>query len=318
MGSICGIIGQCDLRRCALVYTLSLNPSLDYIVTVPEFQIGHTNRTESELMLPGGKGINVSTVLEHLGVENKAIYFAAGFVGEEIGRRLEDYGIVTEPIMMGEGCSRINVKLRDSEGTEINAGGPMIAEQYITQLKERLQQLTAGDILVLAGSIPKGMRVSLYAELMAELSGRGIRFVVDAAGEVLRETLQYHPFLIKPNRDEMELFFCKAIETEEEMFQRAEEMQKYGAQNVLISLGGDGAMLLAADGTRYRREAPSGTVVNTVGAGDSMVAGFLAGYLETEDYAQAFRMGLAAGSASVFSERLAEKEEILRICDLIQ
>ncbi len=301
-----------------MVYTVSLNPSLDYIVTVPEFKMGHTNRTESEVLLPGGKGINVSTVLQHLDVENIAIYFAAGFVGEEIGRRLEDYGIETEPIMMREGCSRINIKLRNSEGTEINAGGPMIAERYITQLKERLQQLKEGDILVLAGSIPKGMPSSLYADLMAELAGKGIRFVVDAAGDVLRETLQYRPFLIKPNRDEMELFFCTAIETEEELFEKAEELQKLGAQNVLVSLGGEGAALLAADGRRYRKQAPKGTVVNAVGAGDSMVAGFLSGYLETEDYAQAFRRGLAAGSASVFSEGLAEKEMIMRICDSLE
>ena len=298
-----------------MIYTLSLNPSLDYIVTVPDFQTGHTNRTESELLLPGGKGINVSTVLKHLGADTTAIYFAAGFVGEEISRRLQDYGICTEPVFLPDGCSRINVKLRNLEGTEINGRGPVIGDRYLERLKERLQQLKNDDVLVLAGSIPAGMPVTLYRDLMAGLSGKGIRFVVDATGETLRETLPYRPFLIKPNKDELEALFDQTIESEETLFDCAEKLRQQGAQNVLVSLGGDGAALLTSEGERYREKAPAGTVVNAVGAGDSMIAGFLAGYTESGDHARAFRMGLAAGSASAFSERLAEKDEIMRLYD---
>ena len=301
-----------------MIYTLSLNPSLDYIVTVPDFCTGHTNRTESELLLPGGKGINVSTVLQHLGAETTAIYFAAGFVGTEISRRLENYGIRTEAIRLPEGCSRINVKLKNIEGTEINGRGPVIGEEYLAQLKERLQQLKNGDILVLAGSIPAGMPETLYGELMEMLSGKGICFVVDAAGEALKAVLSYRPFLIKPNKDELEALFDKRIESDNDLFACAEELQRQGAQNVLVSLGGDGAALLTSEGKCYREKAPAGTVVNAVGAGDSMIAGFLAGYRESGDYAQAFRMGLAAGSASAFSEYLAEKDEIMRIYDRIK
>ncbi len=296
-----------------MIYTLSLNPSLDYIVNVPDFQTGYTNRTTEELLLPGGKGINVSTVLKHLGVESTAIFFAAGFVGAEISRRLEAYGIVTEPVLLPEGCSRINVKIRNVEGTEINGRGPVIGEAYLAQLMERLRRLERGDCLVLAGSIPAGMSPTLYGELMAGLSGREIRFVVDATGEVLRAALPYRPFLVKPNRPELEAFLDTQITTDDALFDCAEKLQKLGARNVLVSLGGEGAALLAEDGRRYRSRAPQGKVINAVGAGDSMVAGFLAGYLETGDDAQAFRMGLAAGSASAFSEQLAEKDAILEL-----
>ena len=326
-----------------MIYTVTFNPSLDYIVTVDGYKNGATNRTSSELMLPGGKGLNVSTVLSNLGLENTAIYFSAGFVGREITRLIEESGITAELIDIPEGCSRINVKMKSLETvekttgitatscgeetavdgsagaakiieSEINGMGPDIPKDKVDELFNRLDKLMEGDTLVLAGSIPKSMPNTIYSDIMQRLSGRGIRIVVDATGDLLMNVLQYKPFLVKPNNHELGEIFGVELTTKESVVPYAEKLRELGAENVIDSMAGEGAVMAAADGSVILREAPEGKLVNAVGAGDSMVAGFIAGIMEKpEDYDHAFKMGLSAGSASAFSEKLATKEEILTV-----
>ena len=301
-----------------MIYTVTFNPSLDYIVTVDDFRLGMTNRTTSELMLPGGKGINVSIVLSNLGIENTAFYFAAGFVGDEITRRVTESGIRAEAIPVGDGCSRINLKLKSIDGTEINRIGPVITHCHVEELLGKLDGLKEGDTLVLAGSIPSSMPSTIYSDIMQRLQGKGIRIVVDATRELLLNVLQFHPFLVKPNNHELGEIFDVELRTRVSVVPYAKKLQEQGAQNVIVSMAGEGAVLVAADGTVSMHEAPKGTLVNGVGAGDSMVAGFLAGWAEKADYEHAFRMGLAAGSASAFSEYLATKEEVRSVYDSIR
>ena len=253
-----------------MIYTVTFNPSLDYIVGTAGFQLGSTNRTVSELMLPGGKGINVSTVLRNLGIESTALGFTAGFTGEEIKRRVNEMGLHSEFIDVGNGFSRINVKMKEFDGTEINGQGPWIGEEAVGQLMNKLDKLGEGDILVLAGSIPSSMPDSIYSDIMARLDGRGIIFVVDATKDLLMNVLKYHPFLIKPNHHE--------LRRKEDVPSYAEKLQEKGAQNVLVSMGGEGAVLLDANHQVHMLPAPKGNLVNAVGSGDSMVAGFLAGW----------------------------------------
>ena len=283
-----------------MIYTVTFNPSLDYIVTVDDFRLGMTNRTTSELMLPGGKGINVSIVLSNLGIENTAFYFAAGFVGDEITRRVTESGIRAEAIPVGDGC------------------GPGITDRHVEELLGKLDGLKEGDTLVLAGSIPSSMPSTIYSDIMQRLQGKGIRIVVDATRELLLNVLQFHPFLVKPNNHELGEIFDVELRTRVSVVPYAKKLQEQGAQNVIVSMAGEGAVLVAADGTVSMHEAPKGTLVNGVGAGDSMVAGFLAGWAEKADYEHAFRMGLAAGSASAFSEYLATKEEVRSVYDSIR
>lgn len=305
-------------RKTKMIYTVTFNPSLDYIVSVPEFKPGRTNRTQEEILTAGGKGINVSLVLTALGVPNTALGFTAGFVGEEIRRQLREREICCDFLTLPEGCSRINVKLKNLEGTEINGRGPTIDEASLSILKGKIAHLSEHDILVLSGSIPSGMSKTLYAELMKLLPER-VKVVVDAAGETLLHTLPQHPFLIKPNRDELaELLTGKhreAGDDSEGLRCMARRLQQLGARNVLISMAGDGAALLDENGGWHQHSTPEGTLVNGVGAGDSMVAGFLAGYLQAgsseEAFQKAFLMGLAAGSASAYQEGLAGQQEIL-------
>lgn len=296
-----------------MIYTVTLNPSLDYIVSVEDFQLGRTNRTGSELILPGGKGINVSAVLKNLGVENTALGFVAGFTGGEIARRLEDMGVQTSFIRLPRGCSRINFKLKSPEGTEINGRGPELTEKDVGRLMERLQSLQEGDTLFLAGSIPSSMPGDTYHNMLESLKDKKLRIVVDAAGELLLKTLEYRPFLIKPNHHELGEIFGVELETGEEVLPYGRRLQELGARNVLISMAGAGAALIAEDGSVYRAAAPEGKLKNGVGAGDSMVAGFVAGWMDRQDYGHAFRMGVAAGSASAFSEKLATGEEIREV-----
>ncbi len=292
-----------------MIYTVTFNPSLDYIVDVPDFQLGLTNRTSAEQMFAGGKGINVSIVLKNLGLENTALGFIAGFTGEEIRRQLEEKGICSDFIQLQEGLSRINVKLRSIDGTEINGEGPKIGEQELAKLFERLDQLEEGDTLILAGSIPVSMPESIYSDILERLEGRGIRCVVDATGELLLNVLKYHPFLIKPNNHELGDIFGVTLTERDQIEPYAKRLQEMGARNVLVSMAGKGAVLLAEDGSFYETAAPKGKLVNAVGAGDSMVAGFVAGYLEKKEYSHAFKMGVSAGSASAFSENLTTKAE---------
>lgn len=296
-----------------MIYTVTFNPSLDYIVSVDDFQVGRTNRTTSELILPGGKGINVSTVLWNLGIESTALGFVAGFTGDVIEREVRKLGVRSGFIHLEDGISRINLKLRNIEGTEINGQGPAIGEAQVERLMGQLNELEQGDVLVLAGSIPSTMPDDMYRRIMAMLSGRGVLTVVDATKELLLPVLEYHPFLIKPNNHELGEIFDTELRTREEVIPYGHRLRELGARNVLISMAGEGAVLVAEDGSVYNAPAPKGTYVNGVGAGDSMVAGFLAGWLQKQQYGHAFYMGMAAGSASAYSEQLATRAEVTEV-----
>lgn len=293
-----------------MIYTVTFNPSLDYIVSVDGFTLGRVNRTTKELVYPGGKGVNVSLVLKNLGMENTALGFIAGFTGTEIERGLKEWGCLTDFIKISEGMSRINMKLRSQEESEINGQGPKISEDALEELYRKLDAMEPGDVLVLAGSIPNSMPDSSYEQILARVQGRHIRSVVDATGDLLVNVLKYHPFLIKPNNHELEEIFHVPMDSKETIVTYAKKMQEMGAENVLISMAGDGAILVDADGGVWQSPAPKGNVVNSVGAGDSMVAGFITGYLKSQSYEEAFHMGICTGSASAFSERLATQEEV--------
>ena len=300
-----------------MIYTVTFNPSLDYIVSVNDFQLGLTNRTDSELILPGGKGINVSTILMNLGIDSTAFGFAAGFTGEEIIREVEAMGIRSDFIKIDSGISRINLKLKNIDGTEITGSGPEISEEKIEELLRKLDILGEGDILVLAGSIPASMPADMYSTIMERLQHKNVTFIVDATKDLLINVLKYKPFLIKPNNHELGELFDVKLTTREEVIPYGKKLQKQGARNVLISMAGEGAVLVAEDGSVYEAPAPKGTLVNAVGAGDSMVAGFTAGWIEKKDYRHAFYMGVSAGSASAFSEYLATKEEIMDLYEKV-
>lgn len=300
-----------------MIYTVTFNPSLDYIVSVNDFQLGLTNRTDSELILPGGKGINVSTILMNLGIDSTAFGFAAGFTGEEIIREVEAMGIRSDFIKIDSGISRINLKLKNIDDTEINGSGPEISEEKIEELLRKLDILGEGDILVLAGSIPASMPADMYSTIMERLQHKNVTFIVDATKDLLINVLKYKPFLIKPNNHELGELFDVKLTTREEVIPYGKKLQKQGARNVLISMAGEGAVLVAEDGSVYEAPAPKGTLVNAVGAGDSMVAGFTAGWIEKKDYRHAFYMGVSAGSASAFSEYLATKEEIMDLYEKV-
>ena len=294
-----------------MIYTVTFNPSLDYIVSVDHFRLGEVNRTSAELMFPGGKGINVSMVLKNLGLDSVALGFMAGFTGQEIVRLLEEKNINSSFITVESGLSRINVKLRSDEESEINGMGPAIAHDDIQKLYTKLDKIKKGDILVLAGSIPSVMPETMYSDIVKYLSGRGIEVVVDATKDLLMNVLEYQPFLIKPNNHELGEIFGVRIKTREEVIPYAKKLQKKGARNVLVSMAGQGALLVAEDGKVYQSDPPEGEVKNSVGAGDSMVAGFIAGYIYGDgDYDRAFYTGLCTGSASAFSDELATDDQV--------
>lgn len=293
-----------------MICTVTFNPSLDYIVDVEDFRPGLTNRTSAERILPGGKGINVSLVLMNLGIRNTALGFTAGFTGDEIIRRLQEMGVDSDLISVKNGISRINVKLRSIDGTEINGAGPEISPDKVEELMQKLDRLDRGDVLFLAGSIPSSMPDNMYEKIMERLKEKEVMTVVDAAGDLLVKVLKYYPFLVKPNNHELGEIFGVELKTREDVVPYGKKLQEMGAKNVLVSMAGEGAVLIAADGRIYSKPAPRGKLVNSVGAGDSMAAGFMAGWLEKQDYRHAFYMGLAAGSASAFSENLATGKEI--------
>ena len=301
-----------------MIYTVTFNPSLDYIVSVDDFKLGLTNRTSSELMLPGGKGINVSIVLKNLGIQSTALGFMAGFTGKEIARRLEEEGVASDFIQIEEGISRINLKLKSIDGTEINGSGPKIPKEKVEELMKRLNTMKEGDVLFLAGSIPASMPDDIYSRIMKELKDKGIMIVVDATRDLLMNVQEYRPFLIKPNNHELGEIFGVNLSTKESVVPYAKKLQEKGARNVLISMAGEGAVLVSEDKSVFMAEAPKGTLINGVGAGDSMVAGFLAGWMKSHDYKEAFRMGVACGSASAFSEYLADSEMIEKVYNQVQ
>lgn len=296
-----------------MIYTVTFNPAIDYIIGVEDLKPGMTNRSVYERLLPGGKGLNVSTVLNNLGVDNIALGFIAGFTGEEIKRRFEALGGRSDFIELREGTSRINVKIKSAAETEINAAGPVIDSGAVSQLMEKLNRLRDGDILILAGSIPASLSGSLYSDIMKMLSDRNILITVDAEKELLLNALPYRPFLVKPNHYELGEIFGVTLNTREEVVPYARRLQEKGAKNVLVSMAGEGAVLAAETGLVLMNQAPRGTVRNSVGSGDSMVAGFVAGWCEKRDYAHAFKLGLSSGSASAFSDFLATKTEIEQV-----
>ena len=293
-----------------MIYTVTFNPSLDYVVSLDGFALGRTNRTVEERLFPGGKGINVSLVLRELGLESTALGFTAGFVGQEIERRLEELGLRCDFIPLSSACSRIYVKLKDFNGTEINGMGPEIGTKEWERLSGRLEALGQGDVLVLAGSIPRSLPPTVYGDILGRLSGRGVLTAVDADGSLLTEALAHQPFLVKPNHHELGGIFGVEIRSREEALSYAKRLQTMGAKNVLVSMAGEGAVLADQNGESHQLPAPEGRLVNAVGAGDSMVAGFLAGWLRTGDFGCALRMGLSAGSATAFSEGLAAGDRI--------
>ena len=296
-----------------MIYTVTFNPSLDYIVSMNGFEMGMTNRTIEEQMFPGGKGINVSIVLSNLGIENTALGFTAGFTGEQIEKEIRKMGLLTDFIFIDKGRSRIIVKLKDYDGTEINGMGPDIDEASVDKLYKKLDGLSSGDVLILAGSIPKSLPDSIYSDILERLKDRGVLFVVDATKELLMNVLQYKPFLIKPNNHELGEIFGVTLNTREDVVPYAKKLQEKGARNVLVSMAGQGAVLADENGDVHMLEAPKGKLVNAVGAGDSMVAGFMAGWTQKKDYEYAFRMGVSTGSASAFSGLLATRKEIEQV-----
>jgi len=305
-----------------MIYTVTLNPAIDYVVQLPSpLQVGSINRTATEDIQFGGKGINVSVILQNFGITTTALGFIAGFTGKALEEGLQNMGITTRFLPVKDGMTRINVKIKDTEETEINGIGPVIAEADMQALYSLLDLLKKGDTLVLSGSIPKCLPADTYEKILSRLAGEDVRTVVDATGQLLVNTLSFRPFLIKPNDRELADIFGMYPETEQQIADYARQLQAMGARNVLVSLAEKGALLLDETGRLHRSACPQGTVVNSVGAGDSMVAGFLAGYQQTGDYAKALQLGIAAGSATAFSLGLASRaqiEALLHISETLQ
>ena len=297
-----------------MIYTVTFNPAVDYVAQLGgSFQLGGLNRNCSEAVYFGGKGINVSVVLTALGIDNVALGFIAGFTGEGLEKGLSQAGVHTDFVRVSEGLTRINVKIKAAEETEINGIGPVITGADMQKLYDQLDRLNGEDYLVLSGSIPACLGDDAYEKIMEQLAGRGVPVVVDATGNLLERVLKYKPFLIKPNHHELAELFGQQMKTREQIAVAAKTLQQRGAQNVLVSMAGDGALLLDATGAVHHIQCPAGTVVNSAGAGDSMVAGFLAGYLQTGDYDHALRLGTAAGSATAFAVGMADKESIMKL-----
>lgn len=300
-----------------MVYTITLNPALDYVMKVGSLRFDDINRSNAEQIYYGGKGINVSVVLSRLGTENKALGFVAGFTGEELERMLKADNIDCDFNHLRSGLTRVNVKIKADTELDINANGPDVSEAEIEELLTKLDDIKEGDVLVLAGAVPKNLPSDVYEKILQRLSGRGVKFVVDATGELLLKVLKYKPFLVKPNHHELGDLFSVTTKTDEEIEIYAKKLQQMGASNVLVSRGGDGAMLIDEFGAVKKIGNAKGTLINSVGCGDSMVAGFVAGFLQTGDYEHALRLGAACGNATAFSEGLAEKEDIDRIYQIL-
>lgn len=301
-----------------MIYTVTINPAIDYVMWLEDFKVGEINKSCMQGVYCGGKGNNVSLVLSQLGIKSVAMGFLAGFTGAFVEKELEKNGIISDYVYLKSGLTRINVKLRAGQETDINCSGPEIDHEAVEELFNKLQNLKSGDTLVLGGTIPKGLPDDIYEKILMSLDGKGIRFVVDAAGNLLLNTLKYRPFLIKPNSQELGELFGVTIKDFAQAELYALKLREMGAENVLVSLGEAGALLAENGGNVLRIAAPKGKTVNTVGAGDSMVAGFLAGYEKTGSLKTALSLGVAAGSATAFTEGVAEGEEIKRLFRLIE
>lgn len=295
-----------------MVYTVTFNPAIDYVIHIGKIIQGATNRSDEEEMYFGGKGINVSIVLKELGIQSKALGFVAGFTGEAIEKGLADMGINTDFVRLEKGNSRINVKIKSEEETEINAQGPDIDENAVEELFHKLESLKDGDSLILAGSIPSSLPADIYEHIIEKIQGKNVRVAVDAEKNLLMNVLKYSPFLVKPNKHELSEMFEVEIETDEDVEKYARKLQKMGAVNVLISMAGEGAMLIDEYGKKHRCGVCRGIVRNSVGAGDSMVAGFMAGTING-DYEYALKLGTAAGGATAFSDGLATHDKIMEL-----
>ncbi len=293
-----------------MIYTVTFNPALDYVIRMESLNLGMVNRSSAEAVYYGGKGINVSTVLKNIGVDSVALGFVAGFTGKEIEEGVKNMGVATEFIKLPEGMSRINVKIKAEQETEINGQGPKISMEQVEKLFDKLDRMEKGDCLVLAGTIPASLPSDIYEQIMDRLKDKEIHIVVDATKDLLLNVLKYHPFLIKPNNHELGEMFGVVLKTDEEIVEYAKKLQERGARNVLISMAGDGAILLTETKEVYKMGVPKGTVVNSVGAGDSMVAGFVASYFKEHDYLKALKFGTATGSATAFSEGLATMDKV--------
>lgn len=301
-----------------MIYTVTFNPAIDYIVYMKELEKGSINRSERETAFFGGKGINVSFILKELGHESTALGFVAGFTGKALEQGIENKGLHADFVRLENGITRINVKIRSGEETDINAQGPDIKQGDIDRLFEKLDRLKEGDVLILAGSIPKTLPSDIYERIMERLYGRGVHFVVDATKELLVNSLKYKPFLIKPNNDELSEIFGVEIKNPELSAEYGKKLVKKGASNVLVSMGGKGAVLCDENGKTHYMPAVGGEAVDTVGAGDSMVAGFIAGYTEKKDYEYALKLGTAAGAATAFSEGLGTRDKIYELLHSVQ
>ncbi|MDD6279183.1 MAG: 1-phosphofructokinase [Oscillospiraceae bacterium] len=300
-----------------MIYTVTFNPAIDYVVHTDELRTGVVNRSESEEIYFGGKGINVSFVLKELGITSKALGFVAGFTGEAIEKGIAEKGIETDFVHLKSGFSRINVKIKSGDETELNGQGPEISDEALKELFEKLNKLEDNDTIILAGSIPNTLPSDIYEKILCSLSDRKIRVIADATKALLLNVLKYRPFLIKPNNHELEEMFGVTLKTNEEISEYAAKLQEMGAKNVLVSMAGDGALLLDENGKTHFCRACKGTVRNSVGAGDSMIAGFIAGF-QNGDYEYALRLGSATGGATAFSDGLATKNDIYRLLEQLQ
>ena len=297
-----------------MIYTVTFNPAIDYVIKVDDLTLGKVNRTKREDVYCGGKGINVSNVLSNLGIDSVGLGFIAGFTGDAIEAGAKKLGFQPDFIRLREGMTRINVKIKSNEESEINGQGPVIHDDELEQMFQKIDQLKDGDMLVLAGSIPASLPEDIYERIMERLQGRDIQIVVDATKDLLLNVLKYHPFMIKPNNHELGEMFGTELKDNDEIIEHAKKLQEKGARNVLVSMAGDGAILVTEDGDVHMGPCPKGEVKNSVGAGDSMVAGFITGYLKSNgNYEEALKMGTAAGSASAFSEDLATGEKIMEL-----
>ena len=298
-----------------MIYTVTFNPALDYILELDKLEVGKIQKSKSELILPGGKGINVSIVLTNLEIGNVALGYKAGFVGEEIERLLKNMKVETDFIKIENSNSRINVKISANEETAINANGPEITEDKVSELLEKLKNLNENDFLVLSGSIPKSLKDDIYEKICNIVRTKNVKIVVDATKNLLVQSLKYNPFLIKPNNEELGEIFGVNIHTKEDAYVYGRKLKEMGAKNVLVSMGKIGAVLIDENNNEYFVKSPEGKRVNTVGSGDSMVAGFIAGYIKFNDYEKALKMGVSAGTASALSKYLAKKEEVYNLFD---
>lgn len=296
-----------------MIYTLTLNPAIDYVLSTENFEIGKINRSDFENIYFGGKGINVSLILSELGVKSVATGFVAGFTGEALIEGISSDNIKSDFVKLGNGITRINVKIRHGLETDINAGGPLVEDSDIYELFKKLDNLTKGDFLILSGSVPSNLPKDIYEKIIQRLKSKGVIFLIDATGELLVSTLKYNPFLIKPNQEELSEIFSVEINDTEDVLKYAKELQKMGAKNVLVSRGKDGAALLDENGKEYVISACKGKAIDSVGAGDSMLAGFVVGYVLNGDFGYALKLATASGSATAFSYGLAKRQDIEKL-----